>query len=340
MAKNKSNNVSKGTVEKIVPTGQLLRLTVDQIKTSPSNPRKLFDQTPLEALKDSIQSHGVLVPITVHKVAGQERFAIIDGERRYRACKALADEGLEILVPANVVVAPDKKASLVYMFNIHAFREKWDLMPTALGLDAVMKNVGTEDNTELGLITGLKPAQIRRCKKILSFPTKFQDMSMNPDKSKRIPSNFWVELYDFLELLPNHVPGIVKEHGRDGITQIMLDKYNSGKIKSVTHFRRVLEADEISEEPEEKERLADSIREFILDPDLELREAFDGLIREKKKARRVVRIFDTFISDIGKANLDLTVDDTEIIIDRLKRVIQLVSAILEELQDEEPSLTQ
>lgn len=322
----------------ILPTGQLIRLRVDQIKPSDTNPRKLFDETPLVALRESIRSHGVLVPITVHKLPGQEIYAIIDGERRYRACRALADEGVDVLIPANVVHAPDQKASLVYMFNIHAFREKWDLMPTALGLDAVMKSMGTEDNTELRVITGLKPAQIRRCKKILSFPSKFQDMSMEQDKSKRIPSNFWVELYDFLELLPDYVPDLLEKHGRDGITQIMVDKYNSGMIRSVTHFRTALEAEEVSKEPEQKERLADRIREFILDPDLEIREAFDGLVREKKKARKAVKIIDTFISQIGEANLDLAVDDIELIVERLKRVIGLASAILEQLQDQEPSM--
>ncbi len=336
MAEDRLINESAEANDRIIPTGQLLRLSVDQIKPSQTNPRTLFDESPLEALKDSIHTHGVLVPITVHKLPGQDIYSIIDGERRYRACKALVEEGFEIIIPANIVATPDKKASLVYMFNIHAFREKWDLMPTALGLEAVMDNMGTEDNAELRVITGLKPAQIRRCKKILSYPTEFQDMSMDSDKSKRIPSNFWVELYDFLELLPDHVPDLIDKYTRNGITQMMVDKYNSGLIKSVTHFRIILEADEISEDPEEKELLADRIREFILDPELELREAFDGLIREKRKARKAIKIIDSFISDIGKANLDLAIDNTEVIVERLKRVIELASALLEELQDEEP----
>lgn len=336
MAEQVARNESEQTRTEIVPTGRLVRLKLDKIKPSPTNPRKLFADTPLEALRESIRTHGVLVPITVHKVPGQEICSIIDGERRYRACKALAEEGIELLIPANVVEAPDKKASLVYMFNIHAFREKWDLMPTALALKAVMRDMGTDDNKELRVITGLKPAQIRRCKKILSFPAEFQDMSMDQDSSKRIPSNFWVELYDFLELLPRHVPGLLEEYGRDRITQLMVDRYRSGKIRSVTHFRTVLEADELAEEEQEKQRLADRIRQFILDPDLEIREAFDGLILDKKKARKAVKIIDKFISDVENANLDLAVDDTEEIVERLKKVIELASSILEELQDQEP----
>src|SRR5687767_12755065 len=115
---------TEGQVQPIMPKGILLHLRPDQIRPSPSNPRRLFDPRPLQALKESIRAHGVLVPLTVYRLPGQERYGIVDGERRFRCCLELRSEGIEITIPANVVEAPDRMASLIYMFNIHSFREQ------------------------------------------------------------------------------------------------------------------------------------------------------------------------------------------------------------------------
>jgi ParB/RepB/Spo0J family partition protein len=66
------------------PVGELVYLSADQLRRSPNNPRKLFDPGPMAELKDNIRENGVLVPITVYRLKGSDRFAIIDGERRFR----------------------------------------------------------------------------------------------------------------------------------------------------------------------------------------------------------------------------------------------------------------
>lgn len=180
----------KSQAPQMVPKGHLLHLSVDDIKPSTNNPRRLFDPGPLKELKDSIRTHGVLVPITVYKLPGQNMYGIVDGERRYRCCVDLRAEGIEVDIPANIVDPPDKMASLIYMFNIHSFREQWELMPTALSLKIVIEDLGTQDSEQLHEITGLSIPQIERCKTILSFPEKYQQLSLDPDSKKRIPSNF------------------------------------------------------------------------------------------------------------------------------------------------------
>ena len=109
--------------------GTLETLRIDQLKASPNNPRRLFDPEPLAALKASIQTHGVLVPLTVFKLPGQEKYGIIDGERRFRCCQELAVEKPAIGIPVNIVDPPTDMARLIYMFNIHQFSR-------AMGTDA------------------------------------------------------------------------------------------------------------------------------------------------------------------------------------------------------------
>jgi len=59
------------------------------------NVRREFD---LEELKEQIKANGVLNPITVisYKVDGQERYKLVDGERRYRATMMAIAEGAHI----------------------------------------------------------------------------------------------------------------------------------------------------------------------------------------------------------------------------------------------------
>lgn len=64
--------------------GGVLEISLNEIKPNPNQPRKNFDQTALEELRDSIKIHGVIQPIVLAKnVDGG--YIIIAGERRYRA---------------------------------------------------------------------------------------------------------------------------------------------------------------------------------------------------------------------------------------------------------------
>lgn len=323
-------------LSQVVPKGILIHLTVAQVRPNPNNPRRLFDPGPLGELKESIRTHGVLVPITVYKLPGQEKYSIVDGERRYRCCVNLRHEGIDVQIPANVVEAPSKMASLIYMFNIHAFREQWELMPTALSLQQAINELDVEDNAQLHEITGLSVSQIERCKKILSFPTEFQKLSLDLDRAKRIPSNFWVELHPVLEKASDIVPDLYAGLGRDGITERMVEKYRAKSIKSVIHFRRIMEAIEVSEDAGDNQVVADRLREYILTPDLETRKAFDGFIRDTRKIQKAVGACDRFIDDMGRAKVDYTIEGKEDITKKLLEVIEFAQRLLETLQSEEP----
>ena len=236
-------------VPRVTPEGSLQHLDIAELQPSPHNPRTLFDPEPLAALRESIHQHGVLVPLTVYRLPGQQKFAIVDGERRFRCCKELAESGTKIRIPVNVVAPPKPIASLLYMFNIHQFRQQWELMPTAIALKSIIDELNVDSSDDLIELTGLSHQQVERCRVILNFPEKFsQKMSMDVDPRRRIPSNFWVELYPVLQLVEKLAPDLVDQESRDGITDRLVKKYRDGRIRSVIHFRRILEAHEVQED--------------------------------------------------------------------------------------------
>lgn len=65
--------------------GDTVECLVDQIDPSPYQNRRYFDETALKELAQSIETHGLIQPITV-RFKG-ERFELICGERRFRAVR-------------------------------------------------------------------------------------------------------------------------------------------------------------------------------------------------------------------------------------------------------------
>ena len=71
-------------------------IDISSIFANPNQPRKVFDQTALQELADSISKHGVIMPIIVNKSG--DRYMIIAGERRFRASKLAGLDKVPVIV--------------------------------------------------------------------------------------------------------------------------------------------------------------------------------------------------------------------------------------------------
>lgn len=328
-----------------IPAGSLEHIPLEYILPSDNNPRHLFDREPLESLKESIRHKGVLVPITVHRQAGTERFRIIDGERRYRCCLLLNEEGLDQVksIPAQVVATPTKLAALLYMFSIHNFREGWELMPTAFGLKEVMQQLGEEhaDNKRLRELTGLSEPQIERCRILLEVPERFQLMSLEPNPIARIPSNFWIEAKPVLDFVVAYMPLLSANWGeRDGLTDRLVEKYKAGSIRSVIHFRRVMDALDLaghtieSSEDAASQRTHDRMEEWLRELEFETRAAFDDLIVNDRRVKKALESCNDFVKNLERLRLNFETDRVELRA-ALEQVQVYLSNLLEALKGED-----
>src|SRR3954449_6065149 len=68
-------------------TATLSMVPLAQIRPSKTNPRAEFDDERMAELIESVKQHGIITPLTLSR-DGEGRYAIIAGERRYRAAKA------------------------------------------------------------------------------------------------------------------------------------------------------------------------------------------------------------------------------------------------------------
>lgn len=107
---------------------------MDYITPNPRQPREVFDEDALAELVTSIKEVGLLQPIVVRQL-GPERFELIMGERRWRACR---EAGLEA-IPAIVRATEDEKLLLdALLENLH--RAQLNPLEEAMAYDQLLKD--------------------------------------------------------------------------------------------------------------------------------------------------------------------------------------------------------
>jgi ParB family chromosome partitioning protein len=108
--------------------GELQTLPVEFIQRGKYQPRREMNQEALEELAGSIRAQGVMQPIVVRPV-GPEKYEIIAGERRWRACQLAGLDRIPVLIRE----VPDEAAiAMALIENIQ--REDLNPMEEAIAL--------------------------------------------------------------------------------------------------------------------------------------------------------------------------------------------------------------
>ena len=81
LSENDNNRFSENSVSVIS------KISLNDIKLNPNQPRTNFDQKAIEELASSIKELGLIQPVTVQK--NNDSYELISGERRLRAFKFL-----------------------------------------------------------------------------------------------------------------------------------------------------------------------------------------------------------------------------------------------------------
>ena len=135
-----------------VETSAYRTLPIYKVEPNPNQPRQDFDPEELEALADSIRTHGIIQPLTVREMPNGY-YQIIAGERRWRAARManISD------VPVIVVEADDKKAmELALIENL----QRQDLNPVeeALGYQSLIEEYGLTQEEAATRVGKSRPA--------------------------------------------------------------------------------------------------------------------------------------------------------------------------------------
>ncbi len=140
------------------------RLPIEQVRPSARNPRRTFLDEGLEELAASIREKGIIQPIVVRPLKGDDSFEIVAGERRWRAAQRAALHE----VPVVVLDLDDREALEVAIIeNV----QRADLNPVeeAQGFDALMSEF-RYSQADLARVIGKSRSHIANTLRLLKLP--------------------------------------------------------------------------------------------------------------------------------------------------------------------------
>jgi ParB family transcriptional regulator, chromosome partitioning protein len=147
--------------------GAIAHVKLDLIDPNPFQPRVSFDEDGLAELVISIQSQGLIQPITVRKM-GYDRYQIISGERRFRACRIAGMTE----IPAYIRIANDEQMlEMALVENI----QRTDLNPLEIAIS--YQRLVDECNLkqeEISKKVGKDRTTVSNYIRLLTLPTEIQ----------------------------------------------------------------------------------------------------------------------------------------------------------------------
>ena len=149
--------------EEFVGNSPYRLLPLHKVEPNPDQPRRDFDEEELQALADSIATHGVVQPLTVRELSSGY-YQIIAGERRWRAARLA---GLQD-IPVVIIDADDKKTmELALIENL----QRQDLNPVeeAMGYHTLMADYGLTQEETAAQVGKSRPA-VANALRLLSLP--------------------------------------------------------------------------------------------------------------------------------------------------------------------------
>ena len=178
MAKHKFENginpldeIKDKILKRDIPGARFLE--IERIKVE-EQVRKTFTEESIQELADSIKEVGLISPLTVKKIDGDnENFLLIAGERRLRALKLLGETKAQVIVRD----IKDDQVELVQLIeNLH--REDVPPLELAEGYKLLQEKYGLS-NVEVAKKIGKTEGHVRQILKILDISEDLQNLIRN-----------------------------------------------------------------------------------------------------------------------------------------------------------------
>ena len=223
--------------EKIVtekPKEEIVEINLDELRSNPYQPRKVFDEDALNDLSDSIREHGVFQPIIVKKsIKGYE---IIAGERRVKASRLAGKE----TIPAIIRDFNDTEMMEIALLE-NLQRENLNAIEEALAYTKIMEAKGLTHD-ELSKVIGKSQAYVTNTIGLLRLPEEVKDLVVNNKISM------------------THARILSKMSDRNTIIHLANRVLNEGL--TVRNLEEIAQGNDISKRVKVERKVKDSDREY------------------------------------------------------------------------------
>jgi ParB family chromosome partitioning protein len=151
---------------------------IEKLAPQKGQPRQYFAKDKIDELSQSIKEHGLLEPIVVRRVSGQDKLEIIAGERRWRASQKA---GLKEVLVVVKDVTPKAAFELALIENVQ--REDLNPVELAEALDRLTKEHGYTQET-LATRLGKDRTTVANSLRLLKLPASVRARVISGDLSE------------------------------------------------------------------------------------------------------------------------------------------------------------
>jgi ParB/RepB/Spo0J family partition protein len=302
----------------------------NDIEKNPENPRLIFREQELRELQDSIQTQGILVPLTVYQAG--KRLVILDGERRWRCAHSL---GLA-KIPVIVQPEPDKMTNIMMMFAIHNQRRDWDPLPTAFKLQQLEQLYEAQlghlpNETQLAQLASMDRGQVRRLKAMLALPERYLSELMveaeKPRSAQTLTVDQVLEATRGAQALRKR--DVIDDVTEDALSDAIVAKYRSGVVKNTVEPRQLARIARAVDRGELTPRAAAKVASrLIREPSYSIARAFDDSVAridyEHTLEQQAVRLTETLALE-GSAGAGLGDD----LLDALRELRDVINQLVD-----------
>ena len=149
-------------------TAGLLEVAIAAVSPNRYQPRQVFDEDAIKDLAASIKEQGVIQPLVVSK-AGADRYELIAGERRLRACRMLGFETVPVIIKD---VDDETRLALALIENVQ--REDLNAIEEARAL-AELVDEFSYSQEEVAAKIGKSRSHVASSLRLLKLPQLIQD---------------------------------------------------------------------------------------------------------------------------------------------------------------------
>ena len=165
---------------------RIIELDLDKIQPNPNQPRKIFDETSLRELADSIEATGLLQPILVKPIDGLAgTYEIVAGERRFRA------HGILGRTTIAAVIANGNTDEIAIVENVQ--REDLKPMELAESLDRLMQTHGYTQEV-VAKVIGKARSTVTELLSLNKLPEVIKAECRTSDMTEKVSKSFLIQL--------------------------------------------------------------------------------------------------------------------------------------------------
>ena len=309
---------------------EIKEIPLEDTEPNRFNPRKKFGQEEEDELIESINSKGVLQPVIVYEKGS--KYILLDGQRRYFACKKLGVKK----IPAHVVMKePSVIQNLSLMFHIHNVHEDWTDLAIAESLLKIIaelnidKNHPTKENLKyVHKLTSLSYYKINKYLDVLRFPQSVIDRFKESELKEKpdLDLDLLAELRKPIKNIQKFLPSLSNKYSEERIVDIFVNKKKEKIITTNKQIRMLSKIITNAQRGKINKQVAiEKISEFFDNKSTPIEKIYSDTSEAIEQAKIIIRSSEKLIGDIE--NIDLRkvhIEDKQKLIDELRTLIDAI----------------